>query len=135
MVGSELPAYSIRRFLFADVGANLFQFEPDGRYRITAGPEVLACEVSFLTTQAGDGDSTLPFEKPDHRSYRMLGWNGDANVHMVGHQMAFDNLALLLPSQGVEDRTQLPTRLAEDGFPSPFGYENNVVLAVPFRMG
>jgi hypothetical protein len=40
-----------------------------------------------------------------------------------------------LPSQRVEDRTQLPTRLAEDRFPASFGYEHNVVLAVPFRMG
>ena len=85
LVDSELSAYSIRRFLLADVGADLPQFEPDGRYRITAGPEVLACEVSFLTTQAGDCDGALPFQKPDHRSYRMLGWNSDTNVHMVGH--------------------------------------------------
>jgi hypothetical protein len=56
----------------------------------------------------------------------MLGWNRDTNVHMVGHQVAFDNLAVLLPSQSVEDSTQLPTRLAEGGFPSPFGYENSV---------
>jgi len=42
--------------------------------------------------------------------------------------VALDDLALLLPSQCVEDRTQLSTRLPEDGFPSPLGYEHNVIL-------
>jgi hypothetical protein len=56
-------------------------------------------------------------------------------MHMVRHQMTLDNLAFLLPGQRVEDRTQLPTRLPENGFPTPFGYENYVVLAVPFGMG
>ena len=42
--------------------------------------------------------------------------------------MTLDNLAFLLPSQRVEDRTHLPTRLPENGFPTPFGHENYVVL-------
>jgi hypothetical protein len=36
---------------------------------------------------------------------------------MVRHQMAFGDLALLLPSQRVEERTQLPTGLAKERFP------------------
>jgi hypothetical protein len=35
----------------------------------------------------------------------------------------------------VEDSAQLTTRLAEDGLPSSLGHEDNVILAVPFRMG
>jgi hypothetical protein len=35
-------------------------------------------------------------------------------MHMVCHQMAFDDLTLLLPSQCVEDRTQLTTRLPKN---------------------
>ena len=44
--------------------------------------------------------------------------------------MTLDNLAFLLPGQRVEDRTQLPARLAEYGLPTPFGHENYVVLFV-----
>ena len=51
-------------------------------------------------------------------------------MHMVWHQMALDNLAFFLPGQRVEDRTQLPARLAEYGLPTPFGHENYVVLFV-----
>ena len=74
----------------------------------------------------------LPFRKPDYRRHRVLGWNRDAHVHMVRHQVTLDNLALLLPSQRGENRTQLLTSLAEDGFPPSLGYEYYVVLAVPF---
>jgi hypothetical protein len=49
--------------------------------------------------------------------------------------MPLDNLTFFLPGQRVEDRTQLPARLPENGFPTPFGHENYVVLAVPFGMG
>ena len=49
---------------------------------------------------------------------------------MVRHQVALDDLALLLLGQRVEDRTRLPTRLAEIGFPSSFGHEHQVILSV-----
>src|SRR5215472_16956594 len=45
---SELSNCSIRGLLFADVLAHLFQFEPDGRYCVTAGPEMLAAKVASL---------------------------------------------------------------------------------------
>ena len=61
--------------------------------------------------------------------------NGDAHMHMIRHQMAFNNLAFLLPGQRVEDCTQLPACLPKNGLPAPLGHENYVVLAVPFGMG
>jgi hypothetical protein len=72
------------------------------------------------------------FQKPDHRRDRMLRRNRDAHMHMVWHQVPLDNLALLLPSQRMDNRAQLLPRLAEDGFPPAFGYEHNMILAVPF---
>jgi hypothetical protein len=41
----------------------------------------------------------------------------------VWHQMALNDLALFLTSQGVEDRAQLFAGLPEDGFSSSFGNE------------
>ena len=54
---SELSA--IRRILLAYGYANLLQFEPDGRYRVTAGPEMLAREVALLARSAGRWRSSL----------------------------------------------------------------------------
>src|ERR1700733_6496570 len=62
-VGSELSGI-IRGILLADVCADLLQLEPDGRYWVTASPEMLAREVSLFTGQAGDCDSTLHFRNP-----------------------------------------------------------------------
>src|SRR5437870_9573505 len=132
---SELSCCSIRRFLLADVCSDLLQFEPDGRYCVTTSPEMLAREVAFLAVQASDGNRALPFEKSNHRCHWVLGGNGDAHMHMVRHQMALDNLTFLLPGQRVEDPTQLPACLPENGFPTPLGHENYMVLAVPFGMG
>ena len=56
-------------------------------------------------------------------------------MHMVRHQMTLQNLAFFLPRQCVEDRTPLLPRLAKNGFPTPLGHENYMVLAVPFGMG
>ena len=77
----------------------------------------------------------FPFRNPITDA---TGCFGGIAMHMCtwsGIRVTFDDLALLLPGQRVEDRTQLPTRLAEDGLPASFGHEHHMVLAVPFRMG
>src|SRR5947207_2259232 len=113
---SELSAVTIRAVLLADIAADLFQLKPDGRNGIAPGPEMLAREIPFLAAQPGNRNGALPFEKPDHRSHRVLGGNGDAHVHMVRHQMPFENLAFLfaapahgksVPDVGVSDRRWL----------------------------
>jgi hypothetical protein len=65
----------------------------------------------------------------------MLGWNRDADVHVVRHQVPFQNLTLFLLRQRMENRTQLAADLAENHLPPAFGDEHHVILAVPFGMG
>ena len=74
----------------------------------------------------------FPFRNPITDATGCLGGNGDAHVHMVRHQVTFDDLALLLLGQRVEDRTQMPPRLTKDGLPAPLGHKHHMVLAVPF---
>src|SRR5215831_5659040 len=69
---------------------------------------MLAAKVALLAAQACDRDRTLPFQESDHRCYRVFRWNRDAHVYMVGHEVSLQDLALLLSSQRVEDRPQLP---------------------------
>ena len=96
---------------------------------------MLACEISLFAVQAGNRDGALPFQEPDHRSYWVLGRSGDAHVHVVWHQVSLYDLTLLLPSQRVENRTQLSTDLAKDGLSPSFGHEHDVVLAVRLSEG
>ena len=61
---SEASVVAIRGLLLADVLTDLLQFEPDGRYGVTASPEMLAGKIAFLAAQASYGDRTLPLEEP-----------------------------------------------------------------------
>ena len=121
----KLSAGSIRFFLFADVLANLLQLEPDRGHGVTTGPEVLSREVSLLAAQSGYGDSALPFQKPDHRSHRVLGGNRDTHMDVVRHQMSIQNLALFLPGQSVEDFSQVSPRLSKQHLAPSLGNEHN----------
>src|SRR5262249_54137193 len=76
-------AVTIRGFLLADVFADLLQLEAHCGHGVPTGPKVLAREIPFLAAQAGHRYSALPFQKPDHRSDRILRMNRDAHVHMV----------------------------------------------------
>ena len=95
---------------------------------------MLARKIPLLAAQPRNGDRTLPFQKPNHGSYRVLGENRDTDMHMVRHQMPFDNLAFLLPGQRMENLSQMTTRLPEYYFAPSLGHEHNI-LAVPLRMG
>jgi len=133
--GSELSVCSIRGFLLADVLADLLQFKADRRDSVTAGPQMFTREIPLLPAQPGNSNCALPLQKSDHRSYRVLGGNRDAHMHMVRHQVYFDNLTLLLPCQRMENRSQMLTRLPENYFAPSLGHEHYMVLAVPFEMG
>src|SRR5664280_223452 len=80
-----------RSILLADVFADLLQFGSDRGDGIAPGPEMFARGIPFLAAQPGNRNGTLPFEIPDHRSHRVLWENRDAHVHMVWHQMPFEN--------------------------------------------
>jgi hypothetical protein len=94
--------------------AYFLQLEANGGCSVSAGPEVFTGKVPVLAAQAGNRDGALPLQKTNHRRHWVLGRNGDAHAHVVRHQVAFDDLTFLLPCQRVKDRTQLPTRLAEE---------------------
>ena len=57
------------------------------------------------------------------------------HMHVVGHQVPLHDLAFLLFRQCMENRSQLTANVPEDGFPPPFGHEDNMVLAVPLGVG
>src|SRR5215470_2437817 len=86
---------------------------PTRGHCVTTGPEVLTREITLPAAQAGHRDRALPLEKADHRGHRVLRGNSDAHMHMVRHQVPFDDLALFLTCQRMEDFSQLPTRLTK----------------------
>jgi hypothetical protein len=77
----------------------------------------------------------FPFKNPIIEATGVLGWNRDAHMHMVRHQMPFNNLAFRLLRQRMEDPSQLLARFAEDYLPSSFGHKHHMILAVPLGVG
>jgi hypothetical protein len=128
LVGSFEQSFSIRALLLADVFLDLFQFEANCGHSVTPGPEMLSREIPFLAAQAGNSDRALSFEKPNHGRDWVLRRNGDAHMHMVRHQVPFNNLAFFLTGQCVKDWPQLPTRLLEQGLAPSFGNKDDMVL-------
>src|SRR5215510_196985 len=131
---SEATA-SIRALLVANVAANLFFVEPNGRDRITSSPEMLSSEVPFFALHSSNGDRALALDKSNHRSDRMFGRDRDTHMHMIQHQMSFNELALFLLRQFMEDLAEMFTNLPIQHLAAIFGDKNNMVFAIPLRMG
>src|SRR5580692_5414648 len=114
-LASKAPV-AIRGLLLADVLAHLLQLKSYRGRHVAAGPEMLSRDVSLLSAQSGDRNGALPFQKPYHRRDWVLGRNRNTHVHMVWHQVSFQNLTPLLLGQRVKDRPQLAPDMAKDRF-------------------
>src|SRR5256714_12586216 len=111
---------------------DLLQFEANCRDGIPARPEVFAREVSLPSIKlTGNGDRAFAFQKPDHGGHSMLWGDLDADMHMIRHQVAFQDAAFLLPRQFMEDRPQSFPNGAVQGLPTPLGHKHYVILAIP----
>jgi hypothetical protein len=65
---------------------------------------MLPGEIALLTAKlSGHGDGALPFEKPNHRSHRVLRGNRDTHMHVIQKQMPFQYLAFFLLGKGMEN--------------------------------
>ena len=129
----QLIQTSVFVFLLLDVLADRFFVPAYSGYKISSGPEALAGEV-FLSPKKRpcNVDGALAFDVTHHLSNRVLGRNRDEHVNMVGHEVAFQYLALPLPSQLPEDLTQIFAKLLEEDFPPAFWNPYHMVLAVPY---
>ena len=97
--------------------------------------KVLAGEVAIATAElTGNGNRTLALDETDDRGHRVLRRSLDTHMNVIRHHMPFNDPALFLTRQFMEDRTQFATNLAKQLVPTSFGYEDDVVLAIPARM-
>ena len=85
-----------------------------------------------LSVDAGQMDGTLPLDEPDHLRYRILRRYRDQYVHVVGHQVPFQNPALLLLRQLPEYLPKVRPQLLVDDLPPTFRNEDDVILTLPF---
>jgi len=71
-------------------------------------PERWTPDTMVLPTKLrGMAIALIFFKKTDHRSNRVLWRYWKTHVHMIGHQMAFDNITLLLERHSMINFTQV----------------------------
>lgn len=96
----QLIQTSVFAFLLLDVLANCFLVSADGGHEVSSGPEANASEVLFPPKERPcNVDGALALDVAHHLSNRVLRWNRDEHVNMVRHEVAFQYVALPLPSQ------------------------------------
>ncbi len=112
-----------------------FFVSPHRGRRAASRPEVVPNKVPApLAEVARDMDRALPLDVPDHLRHRVLRWNRDQHMDMIGHQVTLFDLALLLPGQPTEDLPQvLPERPVQD-LPAVLRNEDHMVFTLPFAV-
>jgi hypothetical protein len=91
---------------------------------------------SAITTPklAGNGNRTFALDKADDRRHGVFGRPLDTHMDVIGHHMAFDDPAFLLPGQLMEDWTELTTNLPKQLLTAPFRNKHDVIFAISARM-
>ena len=133
-LASKQPAF-IRSFLLSVVSAYLFFVEPHSRDRIPSRPKILACVVALFALQSRYRYRTLSFKKADHRRHLILGRYLDALLHVISHQVSFDDSTFFLPCQFVKYASELATKFPIKHIAASFGNKDNLILAIPLRVG
>jgi len=120
--------------LFSNVLADHIDVEADGGDCVASSPEVFSVKVALLALVACDGNGTLALEEADHRGDGVLGRNGDAHMHVITHEVAFDDGGFLLPGQFMENGTKPLAKGIKDRFLSVLGNEDEMIFTIPFGM-
>jgi hypothetical protein len=101
-------------------------------HEVAACPELVPCKVALpLSVTTRDMDRALPFDEPDHLRDRVLRWNFDQHMDVIGHQMPFHDPTILLSRQLMHDISQILSDPAEDCFLPVLRDENDMKLTFP----
>src|SRR5215469_682208 len=128
----ELFQPLILLLLVADVRPYRLLIPTDRVDEVPPGPEVLSHEVALpFPVNPGEMDRALTLDEPDHLRHRVLRWDRDQHMHMIGHQVPFLDLRLLLRGRLVEHLAEMPAQLQIQSLPSTLRNEDDVVFALP----
>ena len=108
---------------------------PDRRDEVAASPKLVPGEIARLALDVlRDPDRTLSFHEADHLRHGIFRRNGNQHVDVIGHQMAFFDLAFAPPRQFMEHVAQTLLDHAENRFLAVFRDENHMIFALPCGM-
>jgi hypothetical protein len=92
----------------------------------------VAREVTLpLSVATRDIDRALSLDVPDHLCDRVLRWDLDQHVDVIGHQMPFHDPTVPLSRQLMHDISQILSDLAENDFLPVLRDEHDMKLTFP----
>ena len=125
----------IRASLVTDVTAHLFFVEAHRCNGISPCPKTLAREIPFFPLSSDNRNRALALQKSDLYSDGRFGRNQDAQMHVIRHQVSFDDLTFFLLRQFGQNWPQLFTHLPIQHRAAICGDKDYVVFALPLRVG
>src|SRR5919201_1582186 len=103
--------------LITDVLPDDGLLEANRTHTVSPGPEMPPCAVacpSQVFTMNADG--RFPFQSPYRIRHTVLGWNAQAQMHMVGHSMPLDQFDTHLLAEFPQDLADVLTERTKDCF-------------------
>src|SRR5215468_1345511 len=96
--------------LIADVLPDDGLLEADRTHTVALGPEMQPCEGACPSQVfAMNADGRFPFQPPYRIRHTILGWNAQAQMHMVGRSMALDQFDTHLSAEFPQDLADVLT--------------------------
>ena len=115
--------------------ANRLFIGTDGIHEVPSRPEGLLGTPEFtLGTELMNADGTLPLQEAHDEGDRVLGRDFEEKVDVIGTGIAFENLAFSLLGEFSNDLPDLDSDWSVEDFLPVFGYDDDVVLAVPHHV-
>ena len=114
----------------------MLQLTTNGGACIAPRPKMFARAVAIASRNlSGHGDSTLTFKRAAHQGASIRGRYLKTDVALVGHQMPCTAPTFFLPSPFMPDGPECLTHLPTQGFTTPLGDADDMILAMPPGMG
>ena len=131
----ELVLPTVLLSLPADVLADHALVSAHRGHEVPPCPEMLPDKVPLPPSERPcDMNRALPLDVPDHLGHRVLRWDRDHHVDMIGQQMPLLDPALSLLRQATEHFPQVPPYLPEYALLSVLRNENDMILTLPLRV-
>lgn len=122
--------------LSADVFLDCVLIPPNRGYKITSRPKMGSGEISFPPAKvSGQPNGAFAFDISHRLGNRVFWRDADQHVNVVSLQALLFQAALLLFGKAAEHRPQLLSQLTIQQLAVAFGYEYDVIPALPACVG
>ena len=102
---------------------------------VPSAPEALLLDsMTLLGEEIVHADGTFSFEEAHDMGDGILGRDFEEHVNVVGAGVGFEDLHFFLRSEEAEDFADLRSGVAVEHFLAVFGYNDDVILAIPDHM-